>query len=340
VTENGLRILILGESSAAEMRGVLDAVLSCFPQVEIRLARSPSQMQDDSDWSPALIVVCQTWPDEFSRRDVLRLFARFPLARWVCCFGEWCESDGRNRDAWPIGVRVPARDALGRLLRERDVLLQGTPALPLTAGREEAFEFDGWCPDRSRSGRPVRTLDDQNASIKRLGGLRSGRAVRTYSIVRPTAAERTTGSLKAELQPIAAVRSPDGELRRCFEDRLREFAYGIAASVDDSDVDCVLFDADPWNAETAGTLRRLRQSHPDSAIIALMSFAPPEVVRRVTRGGADAVVSKLTADGALAAVVAETSAVQLPIEQVPDADDQLHEERHEEVHGSGEHQHN
>jgi len=123
--ERVTRILVLGNCSTFEMRDVMDAVLSCFPDSEIRIQPASFELAAaGSEWVPTLVVVCQTWPDEFSRADVLWMFARFPLARWVCCCGLWCESDGRNRDAWPIGVRVPARNALGRLLHERDVLTQ------------------------------------------------------------------------------------------------------------------------------------------------------------------------------------------------------------------------
>jgi CheY-like chemotaxis protein len=280
--EHGPGILMIGETSAVEMRGVVDGVLSCFPESEIRLEPLLCESEDAASvWIPSLVVVCQTWPDEFSQADVLRLFARFPLARWVCCCGLWCESDGRNRDAWPIGVRVPARNALGRLQHERDVLRQRSAALPLTAGRDEAFEFDGWCPA------------GWSSSV-------------SLSAVRATAVERTTGSLKAGHQRTAAVLSPDRELRRCFEDRLGRLDWVIQTS----DADCLLIDADPWNADSADALRRLRDRHPDAAVVALMNFAPPEDVGHVIRSGADGVVPKLIDDRALAA--AFTSALDTP----------------------------
>ena len=62
-------------------------------------------------WIPDLVVVMQSWPDEFSARDVDHLFAFAPLARFVVCYGDWCESDGRNRAVWPLAVRIPMRSA-------------------------------------------------------------------------------------------------------------------------------------------------------------------------------------------------------------------------------------
>lgn len=97
-----------------------------------------------------------------------------------------------------------------------------------------------------------------------------------------------------------AVHSPDRELRQCFEERLR--ALGWVTQMD-GDADCLLFDADPWNVDAADTLRRLRSTHPDAAVVALMNFAPPEDVRAVTRCGADVVIPKLVDDAALIAAV-------------------------------------
>lgn len=89
-----------------------------------------------------LILVCQHWPDEYSRRDVERLLATFPLARFLCCYGPWCASDGRRRDVWPAALRVPADQALFRVKKELEVIAGGRPPLPWTAGIEEIFAFD------------------------------------------------------------------------------------------------------------------------------------------------------------------------------------------------------
>lgn len=136
------RVLVLGEVTHAEMRPVVNAALGVFADADVRVAPHASVISSEEDWSPDVAVVCQSRPDEFSAADVHALFARFPVTRWVCCFGVWCESDGRNRDAWPFGARVPARMARSRLERERDVLNGLCDPLPLTAGREEAFAFD------------------------------------------------------------------------------------------------------------------------------------------------------------------------------------------------------
>lgn len=138
------RVLLLGRAAAAEMRALRDSVFAAFADGEIRAVSSPASIEHflSNDWKPALVVVCQSHPDEFTPKQVQELIRRFPLARWICAAGLWCESDGRNRNAWPIGVRVPARIAHRRVAIERAVLDGARSPLPLTAGREEAFEYD------------------------------------------------------------------------------------------------------------------------------------------------------------------------------------------------------
>ncbi len=133
-------ILVVGDVSTNEMQQVRsflnstaeDQKVSCQPDLPYR-----SRYHD-----PDLIIVCQNWPDEFSVRDVRNSLATFPLSRWVCCYGVWCESDGRNRDIWLHSVRVAARTCFDRLAHEVAVITRKSPPLPLTASRDEVFAYD------------------------------------------------------------------------------------------------------------------------------------------------------------------------------------------------------
>ena len=139
------RILFVGNAQTAEMRPLVPALRRIEPAAEFRSVANIPAADDiarQADWFPDLAVVCQNRSDEFSQTEVDRLLSLFPLARWVCCFGVWCESDGRNRSIWPTAARVPARCALPRLRRELAVIRGEISPLPLTASRDEAFGFD------------------------------------------------------------------------------------------------------------------------------------------------------------------------------------------------------
>lgn len=97
------------------------------------------------EWLPDLVIVLQSWPDQFPPGEFHELLTLFPLARLVCCYGPWCDSDGRTRSIWPLAVRVPATAAVPRLEQEWALLQaqeQAAAPLPLTASRTEIFEFD------------------------------------------------------------------------------------------------------------------------------------------------------------------------------------------------------
>ena len=135
------QILVIGDWQRSEMtpiRGWLN---------ELNVRASLRQVNDLSEAAtldpPDLVIVCQSWPDEFAASEVAAALGRWPLALWVCCYGAWCDSDGRNRSIWPISVRVAVREAEHRLNHVWQVLTEqrGEP-LPLTASRDEAFAFD------------------------------------------------------------------------------------------------------------------------------------------------------------------------------------------------------
>lgn len=115
--------------------------VAVFPAVNAWLERREFDWADDPATAD-LVLVLLDHPDRFAPTEVERLIASAPLARWVVCVSTWCESIGRNRDAWPRGVIVPARLAVRRLEAELAVLRGDRSPLPLTASRDEAWAFD------------------------------------------------------------------------------------------------------------------------------------------------------------------------------------------------------
>jgi hypothetical protein len=137
--------MLLGESDQNEFAGVVDFIRLRTGREFLRTATDADGIRQlvEEGWHPDLIVVLQSWPDQFSGAEVHELMGRYPLARIICCFGPWCDSDGRTNSIWPLAVRVPVAAAAGRLAREFAILENGGAALlPLTASRAEIFEFD------------------------------------------------------------------------------------------------------------------------------------------------------------------------------------------------------
>ena len=112
-----------------------------FPKLSELTACVPAE-----SYFPDLVIVCQHWRDEYAAEEVRKAFEILPLARWICVSGAWCESEARHGSRWPAAVRVPMSGWDNRLALEADVVRGNTPALALTAARDEIFEFDNRLP--------------------------------------------------------------------------------------------------------------------------------------------------------------------------------------------------
>lgn len=137
-----VRVLLWGDPDPPEMRAVAMHLLSL--PVVIVPCRDPHGLEAlrPHVLEPDLVVALQSWPEEFPRVVIERAIARFSLARWICCYGPWCASDGRSRAIWPNGARTAAAWAASRIARELAVIRGDLPPLPLTAARDEVFAFD------------------------------------------------------------------------------------------------------------------------------------------------------------------------------------------------------
>ncbi|MBC7819306.1 MAG: hypothetical protein IAG10_20670 [Planctomycetaceae bacterium] len=143
-------ILLVGDWQRSEMSPIRDWINSLGSRA---IVRQTNQLPDAMIEPPDLVLVCQSWPDEFSANEVSTALGRWPLALWICCYGAWCDSDGRTRTIWPISVRVRVSEAASRLNHVwRVVTEQRGEPLPLTASRDEAFEFDH-CDGFARPGK-------------------------------------------------------------------------------------------------------------------------------------------------------------------------------------------
>ncbi|EDL57699.1 ANTAR domain-containing protein [Gimesia maris] len=135
-----MHVLIIGDLTP-EMDSISTSVREICSEAQI-LEISRMELIGTVNINPDLIIVCQNWPDEFGPHILDDLVSRFPLSRFVCCYGVWCESDGRTRATWPFSIRVPARSAASRIQRELEIIEVDAQVFPLTAGRDEIFLWE------------------------------------------------------------------------------------------------------------------------------------------------------------------------------------------------------
>ncbi|MBC8114725.1 MAG: hypothetical protein H7062_10135, partial [Candidatus Saccharimonas sp.] len=142
-----LSLLTIGQMNRAEAKPLTEWLANALQPADAKHFVDLSTALRDASLAtsiPDLVVIVQSWPDEFSPSEIASLFVFAPLARVVVAYGAWCESDGRNRHLWPLAVRVPLRSAAARIEREWRLLHEerGLEPLPLSASREEAFAAD------------------------------------------------------------------------------------------------------------------------------------------------------------------------------------------------------
>lgn len=248
---------LLGDTSTPDMQPVVACCSALAHELNVRrvagvdaaenLVRQRARFAD-------LVVVCQHYPDEFPARDVYRLLDLLPLSRCICCYAPWCEADGRTRDIWPAAVRVPVRLLPERLQRELEVLNGHRHPLPLTASRDEIYQYDHH-NDTLGSGVPLSP---------------SGAAA-SVSII-----------------------SPDTALKLCWKRLLEWAGYRVVPTHQPQQRPAaVLWDVDPWRPRTDAALRAFHAKHPAVAVIALMNLPYRDDERALLAAGVSAIVPKL-----------------------------------------------
>ncbi len=142
-----MQALIIGQSSATAFTEVVSSLRALIPQSGLSERTS---LRDTESTSPAdLVLILQSWPDEFTQSEMLGLMNHQPLARLIVAYGPWCDSDGRTRDIWPHASRVPLAEAPDRLRQELEDIPRQHQSLPWTANRNETFEQTLLSNDRS-----------------------------------------------------------------------------------------------------------------------------------------------------------------------------------------------
>ncbi len=135
-------VLLIGQADHAEMQPVAETLADLIPNNQlfhVATIAEAATFAAEREIYPAFVIVCQTWPDEYAPSEAGRLFELYPLAVVLCCYGSWCDSDGRNRHIWPPAVRVPVQSSPALIRELWENLIAGEAPLPFTASIEDVF---------------------------------------------------------------------------------------------------------------------------------------------------------------------------------------------------------
>ncbi len=132
--------LLIGDVEYLEFEPAANALIEAGA-VCARDARAALDLIADG-LSPAVIVVAQCWPSQFSRRDLNRLRRAAPLARFVGLLGPWLEGETRTGKPWPTMQRSYWHQAAVRLASEPSESHFPQWSLAVTAGDDERLLLD------------------------------------------------------------------------------------------------------------------------------------------------------------------------------------------------------
>ncbi|MFN0196525.1 MAG: hypothetical protein ACKVT0_07250 [Planctomycetaceae bacterium] len=282
------QVALVSPANGDECRNAVSTIERYLPHAEIKCFASlaellnAGQVESPAAWFPDIGIISQSWPNQYPPRDVLGLLAMYPLTRWICRYGAWCDSDGRNRGIWPAAFRVP--DCWGEIRIEREVSVLNNSRAPIsaTASLAEIFQFH-YCPG---SDRPVR----ENVRPLKL----------------------------AIFSPDKAYRLSLEKLLATFGHRvvIHDTNRNCAGSASIRYVDAILWDCDPRSPIQHTWLNELRSMfthQPDGEpqkpiIVGLLGMPLPDDEVELRAHGIQAVVAKLAPVEKLLAVLQELTA--------------------------------
>ncbi|MDP1798121.1 MAG: hypothetical protein Q8K78_11590, partial [Planctomycetaceae bacterium] len=146
VTMHSLHGLWIGLADRNEYRPVRDWLTQSATDLILQLKSTVTDVSTTRP-PPDLVIIGESWPDEFTADDVSHLLTIAPLARVVWITGAWSEAVGRTRSHGPPAWRVPLWDAITRIERELAALRacrNAAPGVamdfpPATASRQETW---------------------------------------------------------------------------------------------------------------------------------------------------------------------------------------------------------
>jgi hypothetical protein len=253
-----LRGVWIGDADRDEFRPVrawLDRSAS-----DLSLTVVPTVTAFSAIGTPAdLVIISESWPDEFTAEDVTRLVTIAPLARMICLAGAWSEAVGRTRSHWPPAWRVPLWDAISRLERELASL-----RLCRSGTHSPAAAFPPWTASRQETW-----LWQQSSLISPA----------------PSGVEHS----------ISLDELADPALAAWLREQLTSAGHRIV-SIDPT---VVIFDVDPWSSSIGEKLRSAVAKHVGAIAIALTAWSMPELRSDLAAIGIHHIADKLAPESLL-----------------------------------------
>ncbi|MEO2019066.1 MAG: hypothetical protein ABGZ53_32375 [Fuerstiella sp.] len=265
-------LVLIGSASRREFSTIVSwlrqnpstSVVAHFKDV-----RSALDGWDNLAAAPQMTVVLQSWSDEYSRPDVNQLIGRTLFHRLLCCFGTWCESDGRNRDVWPDALHVPVRLAESVIAAELHRIESGGPAIPATSARDEVFAHR---IDATTDGRSLSGLLGMNGAV-----------ISPDRVFRKTVCS-TLGDYGLRSLHLPLISSRDRIVPR-------ETPRGP--------IHLVFHDLDPWGQLTEDSLMAARRMFPSSTVLGMATMPDAGISTEIVDAQVDVVIPKLDFENGL-----------------------------------------
>ena len=133
-----LPLLLIGNVMSGELRDIAETVDACDINVSPDIDGALALIRDG--YSPAVIVVEQSWPGRISAGDFDKLQRAAPLARIVRLLGTWMEGELRTGRPQPGTLRTYWHESATRIAQDIRNLCAGRKsnwAMPTTANDQE-----------------------------------------------------------------------------------------------------------------------------------------------------------------------------------------------------------
>jgi CheY-like chemotaxis protein len=252
-------ILIIGNASSDEFHSAFQSLEDHAAEIAADLVSALRILRDG--FAPALVVVAQRWPGEFSHRELNELKHAAPLARIIGVNGSWLEGEPRTGTPWPTMLRSYWHQGDARLSRELALLSErefGAWRQPATCSDGDRIHFD--CPGELCDFDSIATIYDPTAPL-----------IAIYT------GNRDTATSLADL---------------CKQQRWNTLWLRELPSATPLHAATVLFDVRSNPAADLRTLSAIKSVMPETPIIALAGFPRIDDVRSLESAGVAAIVSK------------------------------------------------